>query len=540
MNRSSLTRRELLAVTTKAALAVALAPRCFAATETSAHAAGAVVGDNVAARIGEQVLRDGGNAIDAAIAAAFAAGIASPSKCGVGGYGGHAMIATAGGRKITAIDFNSVAPAAARADMFPLEANGRVKGSINSTGWLAAGVPGTVAGLELALRRHGTRSLRDTLAPAIRLCEEGVYVSPVKGVDDASRNDPRPDNEQSNPLPPEKQRNLALARLLKTLAQRNSADSFYRGDIAATIAAAFQKNGGLVTAEDLAEYQAREVTPLTLEWNGRTIHTVPLTSTGPLVLEALSILKAIHWPRLSEHERLHAKLEALRLAWADRLHTFGDPRHVKVPLEKLLSVAHAQQLGAKVMAAVQSGKPVPLQVDPSRAGGTTNISAADRQGNVIAITLTHGGSYGARVSVPELGLILGHGMSRFDPRPGLPNSPGPRKQPITNMCPTIVAHGDGTLFAAGGAGGTRIPNSLYEVLANYVGLEAPMDAAMTSPRLDANGTLAIGLEKKHSPDDEEFLRRIGYTTARVSSAYISAALFQGRTRECRGLSSGGA
>src|SRR6185503_3357391 len=156
----------------------------------------------------EKVLRDGGNAIDAAIAMAFAAGITSPSKCGVGGYGGHAVIALAGGKKITSIDFNSMAPAAARADMFPLEPNGRVKGGVNSTGWLAAGVPGTVAGLELALQRHGTRSLRDILAPAIQMCEEGVYVAAVKGIDDASLNDPRPDSEQGGKLPPEKKRNL--------------------------------------------------------------------------------------------------------------------------------------------------------------------------------------------------------------------------------------------------------------------------------------------------------------------------------------------
>src|SRR5688572_9870366 len=141
-----ITRRKLLEMTGKAALASALAPRLsFAASESSSHREGAIVGDTVAAKVGEKILREGGNAIDAAVAAAFAAGIASPSKSGVGGYGGHAMIALAGGRTIKAIDFNSIAPAAARAEMFPLVANGRVKGAINSTGWLAAGVPGTVA-----------------------------------------------------------------------------------------------------------------------------------------------------------------------------------------------------------------------------------------------------------------------------------------------------------------------------------------------------------------------------------------------------------
>ena len=536
-----LTRRELLALAGKAAIAGALVPNfSFAATESSSLPAGAIVGDTVATKVGEKILRDGGNAIDAAIAAAFAAGIASPSKCGVGGYGGHAMIALAGGRKITAIDFDSTAPAAARPDMFPLDANGRVKGAVNFTGWLAAGVPGTVAGLELALQRFGTRSLRDILAPAIQMCEEGVYVAAIKGIDDASRNDPRPDSAQGGKLPAEKQRNVALAGLLKTLAARNSADSFYRGDIAEKIATAFQKNGGLVTREDLAVYHAREVEPLTLEWNGATFHTVPLPATGLLLLEAFSILKALDWPKLSPSDRLHAKLEALRFAWADRLRHFGDPGQVKVPMEKLVSRAYAGELAEKVSAAVKTHQPVPLEVDPSHAGGTTNISAADRHGNMIAITLTHGASYGARVSVEELGMVLGHGMSRFDPRPGLPNSPGPRKRPITNMCPTIVTRGGAPVLAVGAAGGTRIPNSIYEVLLNDVGLGAPLESAMTSPRLDTNGTLNLGLEKTHSAEDEAFFKNIGYKTSRVPSAYVSAVTFDAKTGQARGLSSGGA
>ena len=535
------TRREMIALSTKLAAASAILPRLsFGATETSSQSSGAVVGDRIAAKAGEKILSDGGNAIDAAIAAAFAAGIASPSKCGIGGYGGHAIIGLAGGRKITAVDFNSMAPAAAREDMFPLDPDGRVKGGVNSTGWLAAGVPGTVAGLELVLQRHGTRSLRDILAPAIQMCEEGVYVAAVKGIDDASLNDPRPDNEQGGRFAPEKQRNLALARLLKTLAARNSAESFYRGDIADTIAAAFQKNGGLVTREDLAAYRAREVTPLSLEWNGATIHTVPLTATGPLLLEALSILKALNWPKLPEPERLHAKLEALRIAWADRLRYFGDPAQVKVPMEKLLSQNYAAELAATVSQALKAKKPVPLEVDPSRAGGTTNITATDRHGNLIAITLTHGGGYGARVSVADLGMVLGHGMSRFDPRPGLPNSPGPRKRPMNNMCPTIIVRNGVPVFAAGGAGGTRIPNSMFEVLVNYAGLGTSMETAITSPRLNTNGTLDLGLDRKQPAADEEFFRAIGYRTSRVASAYISAVTFDPATRQCHGMSSGGA
>ncbi len=532
----SFTRREMLDLSGKVLVAAALAPQLgFARDENPpSDTQGAVVGDPIAAKLGEQVLRDGGNAIDAAITAAFAAGICSPSKCGVGGYGGHAIIGLAGGKKITAIDFNSTAPAAARPDMYPLNDQGLVIGAVNSMGWLAAGVPGTVAGLDLVLRNYGTRSLRDTLAPAIQLCDEGVHVVAAKGIDDASRNDPRPEAAQEAGLPRAKQRNRALAVMLRTLAARNSVESFYRGDIADKIAAAFQKNGGLVTTRDLAAYRAQESAPLTLDWNGATLHTPPLPATGLLMLEAISILKALDWTKLSAPERVHAKLEALRIAWADRLRTFGDPKFVQVPVERFLSAAYAGEMAEKVSAALKSRQPVALDVEPSRAGGTTNISATDRHGNMIAITLTHGGDYGARVAVDELGMVLGHGMSRFDPRPGRPNSPGPGKRPITNMCPTLVTRNGAPVFAAGAAGGTRIPNGIYEVLLNHVGLGTSLETALASPRLDTNGTRNLGLHKNHSVEDEAFFKTMGYTVSRVPAAYVSAVTFDPKTGRSAG------
>jgi gamma-glutamyltranspeptidase/glutathione hydrolase len=536
-----LTRRDLLSLAGRAGIASVLTSRvAHAATATSANSFGAVVGDRVAARTGEDVLRAGGNAIDAAIAAAFVAGIAAPHNCGIGGYGGHAVVALAGGKKIAAIDFNSTAPSAAQANMFPLDPAGRVQGNANQTGWLAAGVPGTLAGLELTLQRFGTRSLRDMLEPAIALCEKGTHASRVKGIDDTPRETNQSSSDDSAPVPREKRRNAALARLLKTLAARNSAESFYRGDLAATIADAFQQHGGLVTRADLAAYQARELAPLTLDWNGMTLHTMSLTSSGPLVIQALTVLKALDWPKLAPEQRQHARLEALRIAWADRLRYFGDPDFVSVPLSKLLSASHAGELAERVMAAVKAARPVPLEVQPSRADGTTNISAVDRAGNMIAITLTHGGSYGARVVVDELGVVLGHGMSRFDPRPGFPNSPGPGKRPMTNMCPAIVTRGGSAVLALGGAGGTRIPNSIHEVLLNYLGLGATMEAAMTSPRIDTQGTLTVGLDTKHSPADEAFFKSIGYATAKVTPALVSAVEFDPTNRNTRGMTAGGA
>ena len=541
MMSSPYTRRELLRLGGQAVLAGALAPHVsFSATGAAAEAFGAIVGETEANQAGEKVLRDGGNAIDAAVTAAFVAGVTSPSKCGVGGYGGHAMLALAGGKKITAIDFDSTAPAAARPDMFKLNEKGQVVGNANVHGWLAAGVPGTLAGLDLILKRYGTRALREVVAPAIARCEAGVEVAPMRRSDNASRNDPRPDSAQTGAPARVRQRNLPLAKLLTTLAEQNSVESFYHGEIAATIAAAFQKNGGLVTRDDLARYRARELTPLRVDWNGATVHSVPLPSTGALVLEALAILQALDWSKLSPAERRHAKLEALRLAWADRADTFGDSDFVDVPVSKFLSRAYAGVQAEKIATALRAQKPVPLNVDPSRAGGTVNISAADRHGNMIAVTLTHGGGYGAQVAVDELGMVLGHGMSRFDPRPGRPNSPGPRKRPLTNMCPAIVTRAGVPVLALGAAGGTRIPNSIYEVLVNYVGLGSSLHTAMMAPRLDTNGTLNVGLEKTHAPEDEAFFKSIGYKTSRVVMAFVSAVEAEPKTGTVRGLATGGA
>ena len=171
-------RREMLRLTGQAAVATALTSRLgFAAEDRTAALRGVVVGNPVAAQVGETILAAGGNAVDAIVAAALTAAVTAPHMCGIGGYGGHMMIALARGKKVTAIDFNSAAPMAAREDMFPLDERGQVRGQVNEHGWLAAGVPGTLAGLQLALNRYGTRSFRELVAPAIQFAREGIRVN---------------------------------------------------------------------------------------------------------------------------------------------------------------------------------------------------------------------------------------------------------------------------------------------------------------------------------------------------------------------------
>jgi gamma-glutamyltranspeptidase/glutathione hydrolase len=468
-------------------------------------------------------------------------------SCGIGGYGGHLVIALADGKKVTAIDFNSAAPAAARPDMFPLDDKGQVRGQVNSVGWLAAGVPGTLAGLQLALDRYGTQHFRKVVQPALRYARDGFKVSAalasaIRRARAVLAKDPATARlllDRGEPLPAGSTfRNPDLAALLETLAGRNSVDSFYRGDIARRIAAAFKKNGGLVTADDLAAYRAPEVEPLTLGWRGYSVYTAPLTAGGATVMEVLGVLKALDWDRRPEKEprTLDARLEAQRLAWDDRLRYFGDPDKVKVPLDRLLSTAHARRLAGRVDEAVRAGRPVTAEGDGRPASGTIHISAADAQGNLVALTLTHGEGFGAKVTVEGLGLILGHGMSRFDPHPGHPNSPGPGKRPLHNMCPTVVLRGGRPVLAVGATGGRRIPNTLIDVLARYVGHDLSLEEAVAAPRLHTEGGLDLTMEAKWPEATRAYLQKLGYRIKTGPGATVQAVSFDPESGSCRSAS----
>jgi gamma-glutamyltranspeptidase/glutathione hydrolase len=431
--------------------------------------------------------------------------------------------------------------------MFPLEKNGGVKGRINQVGWLAAGVPGTLAGLQLALDRHGTMPFGKLVQPAIRFARDGFEIG--KGLAAAIRatkaqlaKDPGSARlllSNGEPLPVGSTfRNPDLAELLQRLAEENSVHAFYRGEIARRIAAGFKKHGGLVTEADLAAYQARSVEPLTFRWRGYTVQTAPLTAGGLTVLEALSVLQALAWEKrpAGDPKTMRARLEALRLAWDDRLNLLGDPEQVEVPVQRLLSAPYAQKLAERVQAALRDGKRAQAASDGRSAGGTIHLSAVDGRGMMVALTLTHGNSFGALVTVEGLGLILGHGMSRFDPRPGHPNAPGPRKRPLHNMCPTVVLRGEQPVCALGGHGGRKIPNAIFDVLTRYVGQGLSLGDAVAAPRLHTEGDTSVILEPAWPEADVEHLRNLGYTVARGASAGVEAVALDERSGEFRSFS----
>ncbi len=504
---------------------------------------GCVVGQSEAAQAGADVLAAGGNAVDAVVAAALVAGVVAVQQCGIGGYGGHMTIGLADGT-VRSIDFNSAAPRAASETMFAPDDQGRVPGNIQRYGWLASGVPGTLAGLQRAIDAYGSRGFDELVRPAIRYARDGFPVSAalaasIRGAVPQLARDPGSAAlllRDGRPLAAgERYHNPDLATLLETLAERGSVQSFYRGDIARRIAAAFAAHGGIVSEQDLAAYEACEVEPLAMAWRGYSVHTAPLTAGGVTALEALGILRALGWDNrpLDEPRTAHAMVEALRVAWHDRLALLGDPEKADVPFDRLLSASYAEEQAARVDEAVRQEQPLPGGAAGDTAGGTVHLSAGDAQGNLVALTLTHGEHFGARVAVDGLGLILGHGMSRFDARPDGPNSPGPAKRPLHNMCPTIVLRDGRPVLACGGAGGRRIPNAVFRVLAQYVGRDATADAAVAAGRIHTEGTTELTLDEHCRAGDAEYLRRIGYTVTNGSVAAVHAVSFDPASRTCR-------
>ena len=528
---SVLSRRHALRLISATALGSAAFPFILRGAPVSANLSGHVIGEPTADKVGRQVLASGGNAIDAIVAAALVAAVAAPNQTGIGGYGMSATIAPAGGGPIVSIDGNSTAPSALRADSFKSGPDGNVPGRVNQTSWLATGVPGVLAGLHLALERFGTRPFSELLQPAIAIARDGypwpkgladlIAQQKIFSTDPGSRKLFFADGK---PLAAGAIfRNPELAELLTALAKANSVEPFYRGDIALRIAEGFQKNGGLVTARDLAAHRARIVAPLTLTWGAHIIHTAPLTAGGLTVLQILHAMRALDWEKLPAGlARTHARIEAARLAWRDRLTLLGDPDFGKIPVARLLSADYASESAAQITAAIKDGKPLAHAVAPRPQNGTISLSAGDKLGNFVALTLTHGDAFGARVTVEGLGLTLGHGMSRFDTNPAHPNAPGPGKRPLHNMVPTIVTREGAPVLAIGGRGGRKIPNALLEVLTRHVVLGEPLGTAIAAPRMHTEGSTAVSFEKSWPAGEADALTKLGYKVTTAASANLSA------------------
>jgi gamma-glutamyltranspeptidase / glutathione hydrolase len=506
------------------------------ADQRALNANGYAVGEPEVEGVGAKILADGGNAVDALVATALAGAIMQPHQTGIGGYAAQGIFAVDNGSRIASLDANTRAPAAFTKGIFTPDVTGRVPGAKNHHGWLSVGVPGVIAGLKLALDEFGTFSFAEVLEPAIQLARDGFQISAamatrITNAKASFENDPGtyrlffPGGVA--PKAGSLFKNPELADVLTALAKANSIEPFYRGDIATRIAEGFAMNGGLVTADDLAKYQARIEVPLRLEWEDYTMYTPPLTSGGITVLQTLAIMKALKWDSIQDGgRRLILRMEAMRLAWRDRLTLLGDPEFGPVAQEKLLSKDYASECAQRILSSVKAGKILDPDFSTSTQGGTLSFSACDKDGNIAALTLTHGDSFGSRVTVDGLGLTLGHGMSRFDPHPDHPNAPGPRKRPLHNMVPMIITKGTQPIVAIGGRGGRKIPNAMIEFLTQFVVHKSSFGKSIAAPRLHTEGSRQVEYQKEWPKASINALTHAGYTLKIGGSATLSGVAFE--------------
>ncbi len=464
--------------------------------------------NEVASRVGVEIMKRGGNAVDAAIAVAFALAVTHPAAGNLGG-GGFMMIRLKDGRS-TAIDYREMAPAAAHRDVY-LDKNGKlIEGEGGSlVGYRAAGVPGTVRGMELALQKYGSGKLtwRQLVEPARRLAANGFAVTHslarslrlskdyLSKYDETKRIYLKGGNlYEEGELFRQPELAATFARL-----QRLGPSEFYEGETARMIVADMKRNNGLMTLEDLRGYVAKERTPLRGNYRGHEIISMPPPSSGGAVLiEMLNILEGYDLNKFeaSSSERYHLMAEAMRRAFADRAEYMGDTDFVKVPVAGLIDKSYAKTLRATIntdrassSAEVRAGRPAGYESDD-----TTHFTVVDAEGNAVANTYTLNDSYGSSATVKGAGIILNNEMDDFAAKPGTPNLYGliqgernavaPRKRPLSAMTPTIVLRKDGSLwFTVGSPGGPTIINTVLCIITNVIDYEMNIQQAIDAPRI---------------------------------------------------------
>ncbi len=517
-----------------AGAAAALAVRGSKHRPAVSTARGGVVATEslAASRIARRVLAQGGNAVDAAVAATFAVGVARPQSCGIGG-GGFLVYRSSGGQ-VDSLDFRETAPAAVRADTFT--GPGPHK---QFTGHRTVGVPGTVAGMAAALERYGTITLADALAPAIVLAAGGVEVTPSLSAD-MGTNAPR-----LHQFPESTKTFLAegavayrrgatfrqpeLARTLDGIA-RNGPEYFYRGPVARAIVASMQTAAqqlggdvGLMTAEDLAGYEPTWRRPLSGTYRGFGITAMPPpTSGGVAVIEMLNLLEGtdLKASGQSSADTLHLLAEAQKLAFADRGAYLGDPDQVEVPTATLISKQYAESRRAEIdPARAKTYQPGDVGPPARRAGrdlnprgSTTHISVVDSRGNAVALTCTIEQSFGSAVTAPGTGVLLNNELTDFSD-PGTANQPAPGKTPRSSMSPTIVTRDGRTVLAIGGAGGARIIEGTLLGIVNFVDFGQDVADALDTERIDAAGASLVIEEARIPAGVRDELSRRGHKLA---------------------------
>ena len=508
----------------------------------------------LATDVGVQVLKDGGNAVDAAIAVGFALAVTHPYAGNLGG-GGFMLIRLADGR-CTFVDFRERAPGKASRDMY-LDASGKpTRESLE--GWKSAGVPGTVRGFELAHRKYGSRKWAGLVEPAAALAAQGFQVSyPLAESLKAARNlaqDPESRRiflkNGTHWEPGETLTQPELARTLRRIAQ-NGANEFYQGETAQKFAEAMARKGGLITLSDLKDYAAIERAPLTGTYKGYGIVAAPPPSSGGVgILQMLAILEGSGYQKsgFGSASEIEYLAEVMRRYYADRSQYLGDPNFGKLPLTKLLDPAYIRLRRDSIDPnhATPSTQILPGLPAGRDGGETTHYNVVDAQGNAVAVTYTLNEGYGNGITVPGLGFLLNDEMDDFASKPGSPNAFGliqgepnaiqPGKRPLSSMTPTILTR-DGKFFMAVGApGGSRIISAVLQTILNVVDFGMNAQDAVDAPRIHHQWQPdKLFLEPGISPDTAALLKSRGYDVdrspglvlARVEAIVNSGGWLQG-------------
>ena len=507
-----------------------------------------VSAQHLATAVGVDVLKRGGNAVDAAVAVGYALAVVYPAAGNLGG-GGFMTLQLADGRT-TFLDFREKAPLAATASMYLDKDGGVIKGA-STRGHLAIGVPGSVSGMEYAREHYGTMKRESLLRPAIRLAAKGFVLDQgdIEMLHSATgdfRKDPalaaiflkggRPFQVG------EKLVQRELARTLKAIAARGT-DGFYKGAVAASIVASVQKGGGIIAQADLDEYRTRELAPIECDYRGYRVISAPPPSSGGVVLcQMLNILEGYPLAALGFRaaQSVHYQIEAMRHAYADRNSYLGDPDFVRNPVDRLADKAYA----ARIRAAIDPDKAgvstdIKPGIEPHEGGNTTHYSIADRWGNAASVTYTLNDWFGAKVMAAGSGVLLNNEMDDFTAKIGVPNLYGlvqgeanaiaPGKRPLSSMSPTIVSKGELPVMVVGSPGGSRIITVVLHTILNVIDYGMNVQEAVDAPRFhhqwlpDLTNLESFAI----SPDTRKLLEAAGHRFGAPQPANHVAAVLIG-------------
>ena len=490
----------------------ALAAPCIAAQQADAPVsskAGMVITTSaIASDAGASILAKGGNAVDAAVATAFALAVTHPSAGNIGG-GGFMVYRPAKGTAMT-IDYREKAPLGSTPTMY-LDSTGKINRQLTATGYLAPGVPGTVRGMAMAHKRWGKLAWRDDVMPAVLLAEKGFPLSEAlarslnREVSGAMAKYPASVAAYGKPGGGEWKAGDTivlrdLGRTLRAIATKGP-EVFYTGWIADSVAASMRANGGLISKRDLAKYQAKARTPIRGTYHGYELITMPPpTSGGVTMIEMLNILERFDLPKLGalSAQALHLEIEAMRRGYLDRARFLGDPDFVNMPLDRLTSKAYAKTLAASIdrdhaSSSAELGKDILTQIaSATEEEETTQFSIVDKNGNAVSNTYTLEGGFGSHVVVSGAGFILNNEMGDFNKKPGETNARGdigtppnlivPGKRMLSSMSPTIVTKNGSLFMVTGSPGGRTIINTVMEIVLNAIDFGMDARQAVATPR----------------------------------------------------------